>query len=167
MPFAFIVIGLMIVISAARGTHRELGALLKGDFTGSGNFVYWLAAIGIVGTVGYIQKAQTLSRAFLSLILIAMILSNRGFFEKLQQAIEQLGSSSSTGSGAAGNTLDNAQAAPQTPGAGSGGGTDFIGDLSSGNVGAAIGGAIGGSTGRYIGGFTGRSGLAGGLFGGF
>lgn len=120
MPFALIIIGLVLVICAARGTLGQLGTLLKGDFTGQGNFVYWLAAMGIVGSIGYIRQMQPFSRAFLALVLVAMLLSNREFFAQLKTVIEQLSAAGSSGSGPAGNTLDNSQPAPQNPGSGTG-----------------------------------------------
>lgn len=89
MPFAFITIGLIMVITGVKGTHAALGAQLQKDFTGDRNFVYWLLAIGVVGSLGYVESMKTFSRLFLLLIVVAMILKNGGFAEKLMQALAQ------------------------------------------------------------------------------
>lgn len=88
MPFALVFIGLVLVITGARGTMRELGEELRTDFTGPGNFVWWIASIGVVGSLGYIQELRSFSRWFMALIIVAMVLSNRGFFAKLFEALQ-------------------------------------------------------------------------------
>lgn len=110
MPFALILVGLILIIASARGTLKDLGALLKGDFTGANNFFIWLIALGVVGMIGYYRPAEKFSRAFMALILLAMILSNGGFFRKLVDALSQLSDGGSAGSGSAGNTLDGEKA---------------------------------------------------------
>jgi hypothetical protein len=85
MPFAFLIVGLVLVISAVRGTSSQLLTLLKGDFTGSNNFTAWMLAILLVGSLGYIKQIQPLSRAFLVLLVIVLLLSNGGFFAKFEQ----------------------------------------------------------------------------------
>lgn len=115
MAFAFLFIGIILIISAARGTLSDLGTLLKSEFTGSNNFFYWLIAIGIIGAIGYNSKAAPFSRAFLALIIIAMILANGGVYENFMEAIQNIPTTSTAGAGtAAGNTVSNT-AAPQQP----------------------------------------------------
>lgn len=87
MPFALIVIGLIMIVTGARGTYRQFAAQITADFTGPGNFLYWIIGLGVVGAVGYIDSLRTFSRLFMTLILISMVLANQGFFAKLQQAI--------------------------------------------------------------------------------
>ena len=58
MPLALIVIAIVLLISAIRGTQSDLAALLKKDFTGEGNFLYWILALGSVGALGYITPDQ-------------------------------------------------------------------------------------------------------------
>jgi hypothetical protein len=89
MPFALVTIGLIMVITGVKNTHAEFGALVKSDFTGPGNFTYWVIALGAVGSVGYIQSLRPLSHAMLALIIIVMLLKNGGFFTKLQDALKQ------------------------------------------------------------------------------
>ena len=88
MPFALVFVGLLLIVVGAKGTQNAFGAELKEDFTGQGNFVWWIAAIGSVGALGYIPKLKGFSVAFLSLILIAMLLSNQGFFQNLTKALQ-------------------------------------------------------------------------------
>jgi hypothetical protein len=82
MPFALIVIGLLLVVTSAKDTHVQFGTQVAKDFTGENNFFVWILAIGIIGFVGYIEKLKPLSNAFLVLVLLAMVLSNskRGDF---------------------------------------------------------------------------------------
>jgi hypothetical protein len=87
MPFALVLIGLVMIVSAAKDTHRAFGAQLLKDFTGPGNFLYWIAAIGAVGALGYIEQLRVFSRYFMALILVAMLLANKGFFGQLQEAL--------------------------------------------------------------------------------
>lgn len=87
MPFALIIAGLVLLVAGVRGTYPQLLATVKGDFTGPNNFIYWTIAILVVGCAGYIPAIRPLSRSFLVLIIIGLILSNRGFFNKFQSAI--------------------------------------------------------------------------------
>lgn len=87
MPFALVLIGLILVITAARDTHREFGALVAEDFTGQGNFFYWIVSILVIGSIGYYKPARAFSNSFLFLVALSMFIANRGFFTKLQEAI--------------------------------------------------------------------------------
>lgn len=87
MPFALLLIGLVLVVTGAKGTMRELGSEIREDFIGPGNFTWWIASIGVVGTLGYVQELRTFSRVFMALIVISMVLSNRGFFNKFTEAL--------------------------------------------------------------------------------
>ena len=87
MPFALIFIGLIMVLAGIKNTQDQLGALVSSEFTGEGNFFYWIAGLGSVGSLGYIPPLQTLSRALLLLILVVMILAHGGFWEQLNSAL--------------------------------------------------------------------------------
>lgn len=95
MPFVLIIIGLVFLISGVKDTQDDLLALLKGDFTGQHNYIYWMVSILIVGAVGYVDELKPVSRAFLVLVIIVLFLSNGGFFAKFN---EQLFSQNTTGS---------------------------------------------------------------------
>lgn len=99
MPFALAVIGLFLVIAGARGMGniRALRDLLVGDFTGQNNFLTWIFAIGLIGVVGYVPGLERISRAFLILLFVVLVLGTRGsFIARIQDAFRNAGS---TGSG--------------------------------------------------------------------
>lgn len=87
MPFALVTIGLLMIVTGAKGTQDELGSQLLKDFTGEGNFLYWIVAIGAIGSLGYIKPIEPFSRAFMALVVIAMVIRNGGFFDKFTQAL--------------------------------------------------------------------------------
>lgn len=87
MPFALVIIGLLMIVTGARDTYKDFGAQVTQDFTGEGNFLYWIAALGAVGAVGYAPEFRTFSRVFMALIIVALILKNGGFFDKFSQAL--------------------------------------------------------------------------------
>lgn len=91
MPFAFIIAGIVLIAAGVRGKSSDLLTLLEGDLTGTDNFVYWIVSILVVGAIGYIKDLQSLSRAFLVLVIIVLILNEdkngNGFFTEFQSAI--------------------------------------------------------------------------------
>ena len=93
MPIAFIAIGALFLIAAVRGTVADKGnqqgliSLLKGDFTGSNNFLLWLAAVWLIGAVGYIPGLKPIANAFLVLFVVVLFLSHDGVFGQLQAAL--------------------------------------------------------------------------------
>lgn len=96
MAYILLLIGLLAAISGIRGTQNELGKQVVSDFTGEGNFVYWVVAIFAVGAVGYIKGLEKLSDAFLVLLILVLVLaagnpgrSGGGFFEKFMEGIKE------------------------------------------------------------------------------
>lgn len=87
------VIGIFLLISAARGKHGELFDLIKNDFTGENNFIYWFAAIMAIGAIGYIPKLKPISVALLTLVVLVLVFSKgrpgagAGLFEKLSSGL--------------------------------------------------------------------------------
>jgi hypothetical protein len=121
MPFALAIIGIIILVSAIRGTSGALFSTLKSDFTGSGNFLYWVIAILVVGSIGYIKKLQPISSAFLALLLVVLFISNKGFFAQFQSGISGAAATGCTtastpnttyGSGGAAAVSNNVLATP-------------------------------------------------------
>lgn len=101
MPFAFLLIGVVFVISGVRNTSQTLLALLNGDLRGSNNYVYWMLSILAIGSLGYIQAVRPFSRAFLVLLIVVLILAddkngNAGFFSNFTSAISQISNRSAT-----------------------------------------------------------------------
>lgn len=86
MPFIVVLVGLVLIVSGARNKQNDLYNLLKSDLTGGkGSFLPWLLALFVVGGLGYIRPLKPISDAFLLLIVIVLILSNGGFFQKFTQ----------------------------------------------------------------------------------
>lgn len=83
MPFALVLIGLILLVSGARNTYSQLGAQLTKDFTGQGNFTYWLVALAVLGAIGSVPALKKFSHSLLALTIISMILRNGGFFDKI------------------------------------------------------------------------------------
>jgi hypothetical protein len=91
MPFAFLIVGTVMIISGVRGTSQDLVTLVKGDFSGKDGYLYWMLVILAVGSIGYVSALRLLSRAFLALILIVLVLKNgTGFFSKLTESLTQI-----------------------------------------------------------------------------
>lgn len=87
MPFALVLIGSIMAITAYNGTGSQLWSLVIKDFTGQGSFLWWALSIFVVGAVGYVPALKTLANAFLVLVVLAIILSNKGFFAQFQSAV--------------------------------------------------------------------------------
>lgn len=88
MPYALVIIGLILIITGILNTYAQLAAQLQSDFTGSNGFIVWMIALGLVGAMGYIKDLREFSHYFMALILISFILSNKGVFQKFTAAIK-------------------------------------------------------------------------------
>jgi hypothetical protein len=89
MAFALVLIGLLLIVMGARDTYLQFGQQLTKDITGQNYaFIKWFIAIAGVGALGYIQELRTFSHYFLALIIIALLLNNKGFFAALSQGIQ-------------------------------------------------------------------------------
>ena len=88
MPYALVIIGLLMIITGVLNTYAAFASQLQSDFTGPGNFVFWVIALGSVGALGYVDSLRTFSHYFMALILIALILNNKGVFANFQKAIQ-------------------------------------------------------------------------------
>lgn len=111
MPFALLIIGVVLLVAGIRNTQCILFAEVEGDFTGTNNFFYWFLAIMIIGTLGYIPKLKPISTALLVLVIVVLFLhkgANGGFFQQLTA-----GFSSDTSTSTAATTLAQQQATTQ------------------------------------------------------
>lgn len=93
MPIAFFIVGFVLVTAGVRGTDNDLLQLLKGDLENKGNqrgFISWIAAILIIGALGYIEPIKPVSRAFLVLVVIVLFVTRGGFFDKFIKGIQPL-----------------------------------------------------------------------------
>lgn len=95
MAYALMTVGIILLIASVRNTQGDLFALLKGDFTGQNNFIYWVLSILIIGSLGYIPKLKSLSTAFLGLVIVVLFLkkgnpinnAGGGFFNQFFAAV--------------------------------------------------------------------------------
>jgi hypothetical protein len=94
MSFALLIIGITLLVVAVRNTQDTFTARVANDFKGPGNFLYWIVAILIIGAIGYIPKAKTVSDLFLVLILLVLFLKKGnpsgvggGFFQQFTQTL--------------------------------------------------------------------------------
>lgn len=173
MPYGIAFFAILLLVSGLRGTEDDLGALLKGDFIGKDTFLPWMAAIIIIGAIGYIPALKKPTDAFLALLLLVLVLANRGVFSQLSSAIDSTTSATTVGV----NTSENADPfASNASAPGSGSSTASTATASTGSsgsttstlvnvgVGMASGAAMGAVAGPYgaaIGAVAG--GIAGGL----
>ena len=138
MPFALVLIGFLIMVAAIRDELGTLGALLKSDFSGAGNFLFWLIALILIGSIGYFSPLTKTSRALLALILVVMVLSDKGFFEQFTSALANTPAPPPAGEKAVGTSLND------SGGAGAGGGS------SGGSSGSKTGAEIGAVAGTFL-----------------
>lgn len=114
MPFALVTIGVLIFVTALNNTWRQFGSQVYKDLFGAnGGFVYWVAGITIVGLIGYIPSLKRPSDLFMVLIILAMLLQNKGFFGELQQGL-QAGPGGTTGTNTGSGASATGAAAPST-----------------------------------------------------
>lgn len=116
MPFALLIIGAVLLVSAVRNSQDDLFKLVTGDFTGQGNFVFWVVSLLIIGGIGYIPRLKPISDGFLVLVLVVLFLTRGnpsgvggGFFSKFTQALQ-----STTTARAATQTASTPQGSPVT-----------------------------------------------------
>lgn len=117
MPLALLLIGAVLIVSGIRNTSSQLGTLLAGDFSGPGNFFYWVAAIGVIGGVGYYSPLRNASRLFLFLVVLSMLLADKGVFAQLQAAVSSVQPPQPSGEAASGQaTTDQLSTNPGSSG---------------------------------------------------
>lgn len=104
MPLLFIGTGIVFILTGLNGSPSALYAAVKSDFTGQGNYVYWMLSILTLGALGYIPDLKHLSRLFIVLVLIVLLLDNGGFFAQLQAFIKSNSAAAATGSGSTSST---------------------------------------------------------------
>lgn len=86
MAFVLVFGGLLLIVTGVNNTYVPLGSQLKTD---AGYFVPFAVAIGAVGAIGYINDPlRRFSHYFMALILIALVLSNKGFFQNFTAGIK-------------------------------------------------------------------------------
>jgi hypothetical protein len=124
MTLIALVIGLILIVSAFRGTSGQLFSALGTDVPAYG---IWAAAIVAVGVIGFVPGLKPVSRGLLALVLVVIILNN---YQNILNNFASLSSSSSPAvqGGASPASSNSASNAPDA-GLGAGDVTGNIADL--------------------------------------
>jgi hypothetical protein len=103
VPFALLLVGLVLLISGVKNTQDTLFTTVKGDFSGPDNFIYWFVAIMIIGAIGYVPKLKPISTGFLALVIVVLFLKKGnatgvggGLFAQLTSALGSTSTVSTT-----------------------------------------------------------------------
>ncbi len=75
MPLIILIVALILIVSGFRGTSTDLFGLIKDD---SKQFIVYLFLIGTVGAVGYFTALRPIANAFLTLMILALVLGVAG-----------------------------------------------------------------------------------------
>ena len=103
MPFALIFAGVILIVAAVRGTQNQLFQLVRGDFSGPNNYIYWVVSILMVGVLGYVPKLKPISDGFLVLIIVVLFLKKgEGFFDMFTKQIKGTETYKNLGAGVSG-----------------------------------------------------------------
>lgn len=87
MPIAVIFVGGIMIVLAFRGTEHQFARQLGTDFA-NGEYLSWMAAVVIIGSLGYAKPLRPLSSLLLALVVVVLAVSHRGLFAQLQQLIQ-------------------------------------------------------------------------------
>lgn len=88
MPFLLIFLGLMLIVAGWRGTQQDFYGLVLGDFTGTPNFLEVFAAIAVLGALGSIKTIRPIAGGLLVLVVLAMLISRKGFLGQLASQVK-------------------------------------------------------------------------------
>ena len=76
MPFFLLIVGSIFLVAAVRGNQDDLIKLIKDDFSGNNNFIYWVMAIVFISMLGNIKVLKPVSDAFLALVILVIIVAS-------------------------------------------------------------------------------------------
>lgn len=95
MPLLFLVAGLILIVTVVRGTTGQFYGALRDDI--SGGYLKWLAAILVIGILGYVKPLQEPSRYLLGLVALVILLTRGGgFISAFAQQISSPGTATPT-----------------------------------------------------------------------
>lgn len=86
MPIVAILLGAIMIDLAFRGTEHEFEQQLRSDF-GGGEFVAWVAAIVVIGGLGYVPALRRISTVGMALLIVVLTLKNGGLFTQLASVV--------------------------------------------------------------------------------
>jgi len=67
-------VGGALLLASVRGDPQQVGALVSRDFTGAKGFATFAAAFAVIGAIGFVPELKGVSRLFLVLMLVALII---------------------------------------------------------------------------------------------
>lgn len=83
MALGFILIALVLIVAAFRNTYGALFTQLEQDGPG---FLKWAVAIVVIGLLQYIPNFQTAAKYLLVLVLLVIVIVNKGAFQNFTNA---------------------------------------------------------------------------------
>lgn len=89
MPLFLIIVGLILLVASIRGTQQDLFDTLKSDFTGDGNFIFWVLALGIISALGSVKAIRPITQGFLALVIVVIFLVNRGLIPSFIEQVKR------------------------------------------------------------------------------
>lgn len=88
MAVLLILVGAMLLVTSIRGTTADFASHLGQDV--SGQFLVWVLAIVLIGTIGYAAPLRKISRLLLGLVAVVIVLKDgSGFIAQFVQQLEQ------------------------------------------------------------------------------
>lgn len=88
MPFALIIIGIILAIAAYRDTLPELFSIVKDVTKESTGFGYWVIAAIILGFAASIKEIKQPVNAFIILLMIVLLIRKRGAIDQISTQIK-------------------------------------------------------------------------------
>ena len=84
MALAFLLIAIALIVSAYRNTQHALFTQLASDAPGFGK---WAGAIVVIGALQWIPNFATAAKYLLVLVLLVIVIVNKGAFANFQAAV--------------------------------------------------------------------------------
>lgn len=145
MPFVFLIVGIGLLVTAIRGTQATAFGLLESEFSGPNSFLKWALAMLILGAAGYIPVIRPVTRGLMVLVLLAIVLKNKGglfksFNDQIAAPVQPPAPPASAGVGGASAAGSGALTGAAAVGAGAVGGmAPAIGAIAGGASAASVG----------------------------
>lgn len=89
MPFALIIIGIILAIAAYRDTLPELFSIIKDVTKDSQGFGYWVIASVILGFAASVQSIKQPVNMFMILLMVVLLIRKRGTLQQLSSQIRR------------------------------------------------------------------------------
>lgn len=70
-----VVVACALMLFSVRGDPEAFGALVARDFTGNKGFATFAGAFVVIGAIGFVPQLKPVSRIFLVLMVVALVLA--------------------------------------------------------------------------------------------